>query len=67
MYMYCLYLQLFVGMSYLYDLCLFACSGKCCCFVVCLRFVSCVPNVANFSGLSIFLIAPSVFPNDYLP
>ena len=66
MYMYCLYLQLFVGLSYLYFLCLFTYSGVGC-FVVCLRFVSCVPNVANFSGLSIFLIVPSVFPSDYLP
>jgi hypothetical protein len=34
------------------------------CFVF-LRPVSCVPNVASFSGLFIFLIAPSVFSNAY--
>ena len=35
------------------------------CFV-CLRPVSCLPNVASFSGLSIFFIAPLLFSNVYL-
>ena len=55
-----LYLPLFVGwlMSYLRYLCLFANSGVqhilcCCCCFVSLRLVSCVPNVASFSGLFI--------------
>ena len=55
-------------MSYLRYLCLFAYSSVCCCFFrgVCVRPVSCVANVASFPGLSIFLIAPSVFSNVYL-
>jgi len=46
--------------SYLRCLCLFTYSGVkhnivlCFCFV-CLCLVSCVPNVATFSGLSIFV------------
>ena len=56
-------------MSYLRCLCLFAYSGVqlilcCVAFLFCLS-SSCVPYVANFSGLSIF-IAPSVFSNVYL-
>jgi hypothetical protein len=52
--------------SYLRYLCLFVYSGvqhmlsSVFCFV-CLRIVSCVPNVANF-----FLIVTSVFSNIYL-
>jgi hypothetical protein len=54
-----LYLQLFVGglMSYLRYVCLFACDGVqhiVCCGFFCLRLVSCVPNFASFSRLSIF-------------
>ena len=55
-----LYLQLFVGgaMSYLLYLCLFVYNGVqthivLCFCLVCLLLVSCVPNVASFSGLSI--------------
>ena len=54
----CLYLLLFVGgfMSYLHYLCV-------CVYIVvwffllCLPLVSCVPYVASFSGLSIFLLS----------
>ena len=35
-------------------------------YFVCLRLVSCVPNVASFSRLSIVLIVPSVYSNVYL-
>jgi len=66
-------LQLFVCgefMSYLCYLCLFTYSCVihnhivlCFCFV-CLRFVSCVTNVASFSGLFI-VDAPPVFSNVY--
>ena len=66
----CLNLQLFVAglMSYLRYLCLLAYSGVqhilCCVFCfVCLPLVFCVPNVANFSGLSILEL---VFPGIYL-
>ena len=60
-------LQSFVGglMSYLHYLCLFAYSGVqhilCCAFVL---FVFVLPNVASFSGLSIF-DCPSVFSYVY--
>ena len=42
-------------MSYLRYFCLFAYSGvqHLLCFFLCLRLVSCVPNVASFSGMSI--------------
>ncbi len=52
-------------MSYLRYLCLFAYSVVIFCFV-CLRPVSCIPNVASFYGLSIFFIASSLFSNVYL-
>jgi hypothetical protein len=35
-------------------------------YFVCLRLVSCVPNVASFSRLFIVLIVPSVYSNVYL-
>jgi hypothetical protein len=60
-------LQSFVGglMSYLHYLCLFAHSGVqhilCCVFVL---FVFVLPNVASFSGLSIFY-CPSVYLADF--
>ena len=55
-------------MSYLPYLCLFAYSGVqqilCCIFV--LFPSSCVHYHASFSGLSVYLIAPSVFSNVHL-
>jgi hypothetical protein len=35
-------------------------------FIICLHFVSFVPNVASVSGMSFFFIVPSVFSNGYL-
>jgi hypothetical protein len=51
-------------MSYLRYLCLFAYSGVCFWFV-CLRPVSCVTYVTNFSRLSNFFISPSMISNVY--
>jgi hypothetical protein len=57
-------------MSYLRYLCLFAYSAvqhtlRCVFCFVCLRLVSCVPNLASFSGLPI-LDCPFGFSNVYL-
>ena len=53
-----LYLQLFVG-----GLMSFYVIGVCLRIVQCFSSSQCVPNVAIFSGLSIFFIVPSVFCN----